>query len=177
MRQPRSIVTTINSFAPIANPKATILILGSIPGTASIKANQYYAHPRNAFWPIMGSLFNFDASLPYEVRIQALKEANIAVWDVLQSCDRSGSLDSAIQTGSRVPNDFSTFFNLHKHIHLIVFNGGEAERSFKQYVMNKPNLAKKLRYSRLPSTSPAHTLSLAQKISAWRTIINPNLDD
>ncbi len=169
-------MTKVNSFAPIANPTATILILGSIPSIASIKANQYYAHPRNAFWPIMANLFDFDASLPYAVRIQALKKANIAVWDVLQSCDRSGSLDSAIQAGSRVSNDFYSFFKQHKHIRLVAFNGAEAEKSFKKYALNKLNLPEFI-YSRLPSTSPAHTLSLSQKISAWRTIINPNLNN
>jgi len=166
-------VTKINSFAPIANPKASILILGSIPGTASIKANQYYAHPRNAFWPIMSSLFNFDASLSYELRIQALKEAKVAVWDVLQTCERSGSLDSAITANSRIPNDFIAFLNQHPHIRLIAFNGGEAEKSFKQYVLNKLNLPK-LIYIKLPSTSPAHTIPFAQKISAWRSIIDIN---
>ncbi len=120
-------MTKVNSFAPIANPTATILILGSIPGTASIKANQYYAHPRNAFWPIMGTLFNFDSALPYEARIGAIKKSNVAVWDVLLTCIRPGSLDSAIQTGSRIPNDFAVFFNQHPFIRLIAFNGVEAE--------------------------------------------------
>ena len=166
-------MTIINSFAPIANPNATILILGSIPGIASIKANQYYAYPRNVFWPIMGSLFNFNAKLPYLLRIQALKEANVAVWDVLQACERSGSLDSAIKIGSRIPNDFSAFLNDHPHLSLIAFNGEEAETSFKRYVLNQKNLPE-LTYIKLPSTSPAHTISLAQKISAWRAIININ---
>lgn len=162
-------MTKINSFLPISHPTATTLILGSIPGIASINANQYYAHPRNTFWPIMGNLFNFDASLPYQARIQALKQANVALWDVLQSCNRSGSLDSAIQTGTRTPNDFATFFN-HQHIRLIAFNGQEAEKSFKKYVINKVDLPE-LNYIRLPSTSPAHTLSLEKKISAWRSIL------
>lgn len=167
-------MTNISSFPPLANSKATILILGSIPSIASINANQYYAHPRNAFWPIMGNLFSFNASLPYEMRIQALKEASVAVWDVLQSCERAGSLDSAIQSGTRIPNDFVSFFHQHQHIRLVAFNGQEAEKSFKKYVLSKLNLPD-LIYSRLPSTSPAHTLSLAQKTSAWRTIINMNI--
>jgi double-stranded uracil-DNA glycosylase len=166
-------MTKVNSFAPIANPTATILILGSMPSIASIKANQYYAHPRNAFWPIMSKLFNFEASLSYESRIQALKQANIAVWDVLQSCIRLGSLDSAIKKGSRIPNDFSAFLNQHPCIRLIAFNGAEAEQSFNQYVVNNLNLPK-LTYVRLPSTSPAHAIPLAQKIVAWRSIIDIN---
>jgi hypoxanthine-DNA glycosylase len=166
-------MTKTNSFAPMANSNATILILGSIPGIASIKANQYYAHPRNAFWPIMGHLFNFNASLGYELRIQALKEANVAIWDVLQKCERSGSLDSAIKAGSRIPNDFGAFLAKHPHIRFIAFNGEEAEKSFKRYVFNQLNLTN-LVYIKLPSTSSAHTLSLTQKIAAWRSIININ---
>jgi double-stranded uracil-DNA glycosylase len=166
-------MTKVNSFAPITNPTATILILGSIPGIASIKANQYYAHPRNAFWPIMGSLFNFDNSLSYETRIESLKKFNVAVWDVLQTCIRSGSLDSEIQAGSRIPNDFGAFFNQHPHLRLVVFNGAEAEQSFNRYVVNKLHLPK-LVYVRLPSTSPAHAIPLAQKVLAWRAIIDIN---
>ncbi len=166
-------MTTISSFAPISNPRATILILGSIPGIASIKANKYYAHPRNAFWPIMGSLFNFNAKLHYLLRIEALKEANVAVWDILQACERSGSLDSAIKIGSRIPNDFRAFLKDHPHLRLIAFNGEEAEKSFKQYVLNQKILPE-LTCINLPSTSPAHTISLAKKISAWRAIININ---
>lgn len=164
-------MTKVNSFAPIANPTATILILGSVPSIASIKANQYYAHPRNAFWPIMSKLFHFEASLSYESRMQALKQANIAVWDVLQSCIRPGSLDSAIKKGSRIPNDFGTFLNQHPCIRLIAFNGAEAEQSFNQYVVNKLNLPK-LVYVKLPSTSPAHAIPVAQKIAVWRSMIN-----
>ena len=83
-------------FPPIASPDARILILGSMPGRASLAAGQYYAHPRNAFWPIMGSLLDFDASRDYPARVDALKVAGIAVWDILDSCHRPGSLDSAI---------------------------------------------------------------------------------
>jgi double-stranded uracil-DNA glycosylase len=163
-------MTKVQSFAPIANSKARILILGSIPGIASIKANQYYAHPRNAFWPIMGKLFNIDASSSYEARIQALNKANVAVWDVLYACNRIGSLDSAIQADTRILNDFASFFDQHQHIRLIAFNGIAAEKSFKQFVLNELTLPE-LNFIRLPSTSPAHTMPLAQKISAWRSII------
>lgn len=81
-------------FNPITNQSAKILILGSMPGVKSLEANEYYAHPRNAFWPIMNAIFGFDAALPYTQRIAALKAANVALWDVLQQCERTGSLDS-----------------------------------------------------------------------------------
>lgn len=161
----------INSFAPICNPSTTILILGSMPGKASLTANQYYAHPRNAFWPVMGSIAHFDASLPYEARVNALKSANIAVWDVLQQCIRPGSLDSAIQKSSRVPNNFSAFFKQHIHIRLIAFNGAEAETSFKKYVSMNLELTD-VNLVRLPSSSPTHTMPLDKKLLAWRTLLN-----
>ena len=159
----------INSFAPIAHPSAGLLILGSIPSIASLEANQYYAHPRNAFWPIMSAIYAFDATLSYELRQKALRSAGVAVWDVLQTCVRTGSLDSSIQTGSRIPNDFSTFFKHHPHIRLIAFNGSEAERYFRKTVMPTLNLDG-IELIKLPSTSPAHTISFKEKLAAWQAI-------
>ena len=159
----------VESFSPIAEPLATTLILGSIPGIASLKANQYYAHPRNAFWPLMAAILNFDATLPYQERVKALLTANIALWDVLQQCERSGSLDSAIKQGSRITNDFRSFFEQHPKIHTIAFNGAEAEKSFKKYVLAK-NALPNTRLIRLPSTSPAHTIPLTEKLTAWRQL-------
>ncbi len=159
----------ISSFAPIADPSATILILGSIPGIASLEANQYYAHPRNAFWPIICAIYELDATSSYEERQSALKTAGVAVWDVLQSCVRTGSLDSNIQADSRIPNDFSTFFNHHPHIRLVVFNGSEAERCFRKIVMPTLNLDD-MKLLKLPSTSPAHTMPFKEKLIAWQVI-------
>jgi double-stranded uracil-DNA glycosylase len=157
----------VTSFAPIEHPSARILILGSMPGVASLAANQYYAHPRNAFWPIMAGLCGFDAELPYARRVAALKAAGIALWDVLQSCHRPGSLDAAIASGSRVPNDFRAFFAAHPGIRLVAFNGAEAERSFKALVLPQIDVSG-IRCVRLPSTSPAHAVSLEKKLAAWK---------
>lgn len=157
----------VNSFAPITNASATILILGSMPGQTSLTENQYYAHPRNAFWPIMGKLYDFDATLPYKARINAIKETNIAIWDVLAQCVRPGSLDSDIQTGSRITNDFNAFLTAHPHIQMIGFNGAEAEKSFRRCVLPDLKYAK-IKLIKLPSTSPAHTMPLAEKMTAWR---------
>lgn len=159
----------ISSFAPIADSSATILILGSIPGIASLEANQYYAHPRNAFWPIMSAIYEFDANSCYEVRQRALKNAGVAVWDVLESCVRAGSLDSSIQAGSRISNDFSIFFKHHPDIRLIAFNGGEAERCFRKIVMPTLNIDY-VKLLKLPSTSPAHTIPFKEKLAAWQVI-------
>jgi double-stranded uracil-DNA glycosylase len=158
---------TITSFAPISNPNATILILGSMPGIASLNAHQYYAHPRNAFWPIMSSIYHIDVNLPYEARISALQNNKVALWDVLQRCERQGSLDSAIKTGTRVPNDFDNFFSRHPKIRLIAFNGAEAESSFQKYVLADLKSTNVLQFIRLPSTSPAHAISLEKKQIAW----------
>lgn len=163
-------MTTVRSFAPIADPSARTLILGSMPGVQSIAAHRYYAHPRNAFWPIMAALLGFDPASPYESRAQALKQAGFALWDVLEACVRPGSLDSAIRTGSRVPNDFPTFFARHPALERLCFNGAEAERSFRLFVLPRLETGS-LHFVRLPSTSPAYTLPFEKKLDAWRAIL------
>jgi len=115
----------IYSFPPIEDTSAKTLILGSMPGKASLEAQQYYAHPRNRFWQILGELLGTEASRSYEERVYTLKQSHIAVWDVLQSCTRSSSLDSDIRHA--VPNDFKGFFATHPHITHIFFNGTKAE--------------------------------------------------
>lgn len=163
-------MTLIRSFPPVADASARILILGSMPGEESLRAGQYYAHPRNAFWKLMGDLFDAGAELPYARRTQQLKKSGVALWDVLASCLRKGSLDSAIAADSITANDFRAFFARHRKITRVFFNGATAERSFHQHVL--PGLtAQPLQFTRLPSTSPAHaTLSYAQKRMAWRVI-------
>jgi hypoxanthine-DNA glycosylase len=158
------------SFPPIATPDARILILGSMPGQASLAAGQYYAHPRNAFWPLMGSLLKFDSAQNYPARVKALNDSRIAVWDVLASCQRPGSLDAAIAKDSVVANDLIGFLAAHRLIRRIFFNGTAAEKLFRRHIM--PTLAtKNLQLARLPSTSPAHAaLHFAQKLAAWRAI-------
>lgn len=165
-------MTLIRSFPPVADVSARILILGSMPGEESLRAGQYYAHPRNAFWKLMGDLFDAGAELPYTRRTQQLKKSGVALWDVLASCLRKGSLDSAIAADSITANDFQAFFSKHRKIRRVFFNGATAERSFHRHVL--PGLtAQPLQFARLPSTSPAHAaLSYAQKRTAWRAIID-----
>jgi hypoxanthine-DNA glycosylase len=138
-----------------------------MPGVASLNAHQYYAHPRNAFWPIMANIFDFDVNLTYDVRIEKLIASGVAVWDVLSECIRPGSLDSDIKAGSRIPNDFATFFKEHSDIKVVGFNGQEAQKSFKKYVLPKVN-CDGVCFVQLPSTSPAHTLRLEEKTQIWR---------
>ncbi|MCA9088119.1 MAG: DNA-deoxyinosine glycosylase [Planctomycetaceae bacterium] len=163
-----------HSFKAVSSPAARVLILGSMPGQMSLEQQQYYAHPRNAFWPIMGTLLEFSPQRPYRQRLQCLKEQGIALWDVLKSCERPGSLDSSIAESSIVPNDFATFFRRHPHIRTIFFNGAKAEQSFRRHVLSTlPLPAQQIIQQRLPSTSPAHAgLSQAEKLRHWEVIPN-----
>ena len=160
----------IHSFAPISNSQARILILGSMPGKESLKQNQYYAYPQNAFWKIMGELVGAHPQLPYEERLHKLTSAHIALWDGLASCERESSLDTHIR--KERANDFATFFARHPHITHVFFNGAKAEQSFNKFVLEKRNLPP-LNYQRLPSTSPAHAgMRYADKLQAWRAAID-----
>ncbi|MDB2705745.1 DNA-deoxyinosine glycosylase, partial [Pseudomonadota bacterium] len=148
---------TPSSFAAIENADAEILILGSVPSVESLKQQHYYAHPRNVFWRIMKGLFSFADELSYSQRCTRLIKHKIAVWDVLQSCQRQGSLDSNIVASSIITNNFTHFLQQHQKIRLIVFNGAKAEHIFNQYVLatlTDTQLA--IVRKRLPSTSPAH---------------------
>jgi len=160
------------SFPPIAAPDARVLILGSMPGVASLTAQRYYAHPQNRFWPIMGELLGFDPALPYAARCTRLTAAGIAVWDVLQSCVRPGSLDADIDAASSVPNDFANFFTAHPQIRSVCFNGGTAKALFRRHVL--PGLGMpELSYTSLPSTSPAHAgMRPAEKLQVWRSALD-----
>lgn len=165
-------MTKIYSFTPIADKNSEILILGSMPGCASLEANQYYAHKRNAFWRIMAELLQMDPTLGYEARVLALKSAHITLWDVLHSCKREGSLDSRIETDTLVANDFQHFFYVHKKIKRVFFNGTKAETCFKQQVFEEHDF-NALSFTRLPSTSPAHAAkSFEHKLAAWRLILD-----
>ena len=164
-------MTRVASFPPVVGKAPDTLVLGSMPGKASLQAGQYYAHPRNSFWRIIAAIAGFDPAAPYQERLDGLMRARIALWDVLHSCVRPGSADSAIRNGTRVPNDFRAFFHAHSGIRLVCFNGAEAEQSFRRYVL--PGLGgRPIRYLRLPSTSPAYAvLSFEQKLEAWRAAL------
>ena len=167
-------VAHIYSFAPIADRNAEILILGSMPGRASLAAGQYYAHAQNTFWRIISELLQLAPASPYATRVQALKSARIALWDVLRSCRREGSLDSMIEADTQTANDFRTFFRAHPQITQVFFNGAKAEACFRQHVLREID-GRALRYTRLPSTSPTNaSLSFARKLEAWRTIPLPS---
>lgn len=159
-------------FEPIADCNAEILILGSMPGQESLAAGQYYAHRRNAFWKIMAELLGFNPDSSYEVRLHELKTARIALWDVLQSCTRVGSLDARIAADSITANDFQDFFRTHQKIHTVFFNGAKAESAYRRHVLPTVS-AVPVSYVRLPSTSPAHaSLCYEQKLHTWHAALN-----
>ncbi len=161
-------------FEPIADSNAELLILGSMPGQESLAARQYYANRRNAFWKIMGQLLGFDPDASYETRLHELKTARFALWDVLQSCTRIGSLDARIDASSITVNDFHGFFHSHDKIHTVLFNGAKAESAYRQYVLPTVSTVP-VSYMRLPSTSPAHAaFSYEQKLQAWRAAFPAN---
>ena len=143
-----------------------------MPGEASLAAGQYYAHPRNQFWPILGTLLGFEPGIPYAQRVRALAEARIAVWDVLQSCERPGSLDSRIVRDSIEPNDFAALFARCRAIRRVCFNGAMAEESFRRHVLPALEVGA-MEFVRLPSTSPANaSMSTARKLAAWREALS-----
>ncbi|RIX47415.1 MAG: DNA-deoxyinosine glycosylase [Rhodocyclales bacterium GT-UBC] len=164
-------MTRIQGFPPVAAPGVRCLILGSMPGLASLQANCYYAHPRNAFWSIMGDLLGAGPELPYAARLDKLVAAGIALWDVIAACERPGSLDADIVGQTVLPNDFVSFLALYPGIERIYFNGAAAEQAFRRHVL--PRLVDRpLRLHRLPSTSPAHAArSYADKLAAWSIIV------
>lgn len=160
------------SFPPVSNRHATVLILGSLPGKRSLEAQQYYAQPRNAFWRIMGEFFGAGPELPYAERTQRLTRHGIALWDVVASADRAGSLDSSIVASSVVVNDFRGLLQTRRKIELICFNGAKAADLYERQVL--PALDgdfAHIRYERLPSTSPAHAaMRFDEKLKRWSIV-------
>ena len=158
----------VYSFPPVVSSNSKVLILGSMPGEVSLRAQQYYAHPRNAFWPIMGELFGAGPALPYQERLVVLDNAGIALWDSLRACTRLGSLDSAIRHEEE--NDFVTLFASFPKLTRVFFNGVKSEAAFRRHVL--PELIDpKHAFVRLPSTSPAHAgIPFDKKVERWRAV-------
>ena len=158
------------SFAPIVAAKPRVLILGSMPGIKSLAVQEYYAHPQNAFWKIMGDLFDADVS-NYAARCDVIRTHHLALWDVLKYCERHGSLDAAIKKDTMIVNDFAAFFKKHKTITTVCLNGGTAARVFQKHVLPvlPEEIKKRLAITPLPSTSPAHAgMRYADKLKAWK---------
>jgi len=151
----------LQGLPPISNKKARILVLGSFPGPMSLKKREYYGHPQNAFWKIMGKLVGATGS--YQSRCRQLKARGIALWDVLGACERQGALDTKIRMP--VLNDLQGFIARHKGLRKVCLNGRKAEALYKRHLGKK--IALKAVY--LPSTSPAHaSVRHDHKLTTWR---------
>lgn len=164
-------MTVIHGFPPLARAGARLLVLGSMPSRESLARQQYYAHPRNAFWPVMTRLFGLRRT-SYRERAEELTGHGVAVWDVLQACTRRSSLDSDIDDDSIVTNDFQGFFRMHPEVRKVFFNGAKAESVYlKQVIPGLPSGPAAYPHSRLPSTSPANAgMNFEQKLEAWRAL-------
>ena len=163
----------VKSFEPIVGQQPRILILGSMPGVASLEAVQYYAHPRNAFWRIMEELFGIEHRKSYPQRIREIQRQPLILWDTLQACYRPGSLDSNIAGDSVKANDFVGLLRRFPDIRAIVFNGGTSEQYFKKLVVPLLPEVTNIELLRMPSTSPANAgTSFEQKLAAWRRILD-----
>ncbi|MBV6878864.1 DNA-deoxyinosine glycosylase [Epilithonimonas ginsengisoli] len=154
----------INSFPPIVDQDSEILILGSVPGAKSLEMKQYYAFPQNQFWRILFHLFDSEFSEDYETRINLLKQNKIALWDVIESCERKGSLDTEIK--DEIDNNIPELIDNHPNIQTIFCNG---QKSYKNLVKI---LGKdfKIPIVVLPSTSPLHTVKFGEKLLSWEQI-------
>ena len=149
------------SFPFAAERDARVLVVGSMPGIASLTAGQYYAHPRNAFWPIVFSLWQEEAPADYGERLAFLLSRRVALWDVARACEREGSLDTAMRAVEY--NDFDRLFSFAPGIRTVLCNGGTAHALFLRSKWAQVGL----RIEKLPSTSPAYTLPFEKKRAAW----------
>ncbi|MDR3585912.1 MAG: DNA-deoxyinosine glycosylase [Desulfosporosinus sp.] len=153
----------LTSFQPIIDEHSRLLILGSMPGVESLRLQQYYANPRNQFWKILYTLFNSEPNPDYEERVSFVKSKKIAVWDVIGSCYREGSLDSNIR--EEKVNNFSALFKTYPDLKTILFNGGKAYETYKKWIGfgTIPNLT----FHKLTSSSPANTKRYEEKLREW----------
>ncbi len=165
----------LRCFSPVVDQRTRTLILGSMPGRVSLAETQYYAHPRNGFWHIMGELYGARFDVPYSRRLAILLANGIGLWDVIASCRRTTSLDSDIDNDSIQANDFYQLLSRYPGITRIFFNGAKAEQTFKRQILpNLQELPLKIELQRLISISPANArYSLADKIATWREQLHP----
>ena len=154
----------ISSFAPIISTTSKILILGSVPGVKSLEIQQYYAHPQNQFWKIVFELIGEDFSKDYETRIETIRKNNIALWDVIDTCEREGSLDTKIRNEEH--NDITKILNDHPNISAIFCNGQKSFKNLKKILGEESEIPVFV----LPSTSSLHTISFDKKLKEWEII-------
>lgn len=155
----------ISSFSPLIDDQSKILILGSIPGVKSLEKQQYYAHPQNKFWKIILELLHEEFTEDYAQRIETLKKHHVALWDVIDSCERKGSLDSEIK--NEEANQIVELLEEHPNIKAVFSNGGKSYKNLQKLLGKDYRLPVFL----LPSTSPLHTISYERKLEEWKKIL------
>ncbi|MDR6919638.1 MULTISPECIES: DNA-deoxyinosine glycosylase [Chryseobacterium] len=156
----------ISSFLPLIDNQSEILILGSIPGVKSLEKQQYYAHPQNKFWKIIFELLNEEVTESYTKRTEILKKHHIALWDVIDSCERKGSLDSEIR--NEEANQIAELLEEYPNVKAIFCNGGKSYKNLQKLLGKNYRLPIFL----LPSTSPLHTISFEKKLGEWTKILD-----
>lgn len=166
--------SVVTSFPPLVAEGCRVLILGSVPGVRSLERSEYYAHPGNLFWPLMGELYGAGRELPYADRVARLNSRRVGVWDVLAECDRPGSLDGSILPETEIANDIDGLLRQHAGISVVALNGGKAQQSYSRHI--EPNLddaiRRRLRVLSMPSTSPANArIPLAIKRAQWQRLL------
>jgi len=154
----------ISSFPPIVDHESQVLILGSVPGVKSLEKQEYYGHPQNKFWKIIFELFDENFTENYDEKIEILKKNKIAVWDVIDTCERKGSLDSEIR--NEEANDIENLLQKHPNIRAVFCNGGKALKNLNK-ILNKNS---EIPVYLLPSTSPLHTISFDRKLEKWKIL-------
>jgi hypoxanthine-DNA glycosylase len=153
------------SFPPVVDARARILVLGTLPGEESLRRREYYAHPRNLFWPILFALFDAEPVTDYRAKLEFVMARRIALWDVVAAGEREASADAAIRREK--PNAIAALLDAHPQIVAVAFNGSTAKRLYDKYFERRAGLA----YLALPSTSPAHArLGFAEKLARWRAV-------
>ena len=159
-------------FAAISGPDARILVLGTLPGQASLAAGEYYAHPRNQFWRIVCDVLGAPVDVPYEARLHLLLDRGIALWDVCAAAHRPGSLDSSIEGGTVVANDFGAFLAANRGIVRVCLNGQQAAKLYQRLVVKTLPEHLKNAWVALPSTSPANAgVPFEAKLRAWQAAL------
>lgn len=161
----------LTGLVPIVGQHPSVLILGSMPSVASLEKQQYYGHPRNAFWPLLAHCLSFELEQDYSLNVEQIKQRGIAVWDVIGQCKRKGSLDSAIVKGSEVMNPIQSLLEKNPGIKVIGLNGGKAAALFKKNCLPRLSNEVNLEILALPSTSPANAgMNFEQKCVKWQPL-------
>jgi hypoxanthine-DNA glycosylase len=160
MPQPDPVESRKSSFDAVVDARTRLLVLGSLPGEASLARGQYYAHPQNQFWRLIGAVIGRDlVTLSYEERLRGLQEAGVGLWDVVRSARRTGSLDTAIR--DHEPNALPDLCAALPELRAVAFNGGKASTLGRKVLTEGPALVT------LPSSSPAHTMAYERKLAQW----------